>query len=61
MEQHSFNKKIKGVPYLTCSKCGLVKLNNPFTKWCISKGCDYQDHPEYNNQRKTCMRNSKNG
>ena len=47
MEQHSFNKKINGIPYLICSKCGLIQLKNDFSRWCIQQGCDYQSHPEF--------------
>jgi hypothetical protein len=47
MEQHSFKKKIKCLPYLVCEKCGLVLIHNPFTKWCQESGCDYQTHPQF--------------
>jgi hypothetical protein len=32
-------------PY--CRRCGLVKLNNPITNWCVSQGCYYDEHPKY--------------
>ena len=51
MEQHSFNKKLKNLSYLICSKCGLIKLNNPFTLWCVGQGCDYSEHPKYQTER----------
>lgn len=34
-----------------CAKCGLVSLNNDFTRWAISKGCNNEDHPGYKNAR----------
>jgi hypothetical protein len=45
METHSFTKKIKGIYY--CAKCGLVYLNNDFTRWCIKRGCEYDVHADY--------------
>lgn len=51
IEFHVFNKRLKGMPYLICSKCGMVKLNNPFSVWCAKMGCDHEEHPDYNNQR----------
>lgn len=30
-----------------CSRCGLVRLRNPLTDWCIAKGCYHEDHPQY--------------
>jgi hypothetical protein len=44
-EPHNFNRKLNHWQY--CSKCGLVALKNKLTEWCISKGCDYKDHPSY--------------
>ena len=52
MEQHSFNKKINGLPYLICSKCGLISLKNEFSRWCIQQGCDYQSHPQFLSKKK---------
>lgn len=49
MIQHHFNKKIKGIVY--CGNCGLVYLNNDFTRWCVKRGCDYDEHPEYHKVR----------
>lgn len=52
MEPHSFKEecRIVGKPY--CSKCGLVALNNDFTRWSIDKGCLSELHPQYNSKRK---------
>lgn len=49
-EPHNFNGTIAGKKY--CLKCGLVALNNSFTKWGIDKGCNNKEHPGYENQRK---------
>ena len=35
-----------------CVKCGLIRLNNAFTDWAVSKGCNYQDDPGLARQRK---------
>lgn len=47
IEQHNFQKLYKGIPWLVCAKCGLVALRNPFTKWCMSNGCNHSEHPNY--------------
>lgn len=48
---HNFNagKKAGGKPY--CAICGLVGLNNEFTRWSIKMGCFSDLHPQYKNQR----------
>lgn len=50
-EPHSFTWKLNGLPNLICNKCGLIRLHNPFTDWCVSQGCDYENHPNYINIR----------
>ena len=35
-----------------CRCCGLLALNNRATDWCIQKGCNFTDHPEYKNAMK---------
>lgn len=44
-EPHKFDRFIVSYPY--CSKCGLIRLKNPLTDWCASKGCNYDEHPSY--------------
>lgn len=44
--------KVKWLPYMMCAWCGLLYLNNQFTSFCIKKGCNCEDHPEYNRYRK---------
>ena len=45
-EGHSL-RPLKGVGKNWCPKCGLVALNNAISHWCIDKGCNYSDHPQY--------------
>lgn len=47
---HNFKGKINNKSY--CIHCGLVALNNDFTRWAIDKGCMNELHPSYKNQRK---------
>lgn len=42
--QFVFNKKI-GKTY--CVKCGLILLNNDFSKWASEKGCHNEYHSSY--------------
>jgi hypothetical protein len=41
----------KGLGKRVCKECGLVWLNNAFTRWAIRLGCDNAAHPDYQNQR----------
>lgn len=41
--KHSFKPR-KSIPWLVCSGCGLVRLRNAFTDWCVARGCDYDEH-----------------
>lgn len=38
---------MKGIGKQRCKYCGLVALRNPLTQWCIDKGCNHEDHPQY--------------
>jgi len=42
----------KGAGKQYCKSCGLLNLNNKFTKWCIDKGCLNDLHSNYQQQRK---------
>jgi hypothetical protein len=56
-EAHSFiqNSRI-GKP--VCSSCGLIALNNSFTRFSIDKGCLSELHPSYEKERvKTGFKN----
>ena len=46
-------KNIKGVGRQCCTKCGLIRLKNSLTRWCIDKGCDHDLHPNFKQQCKT--------
>jgi hypothetical protein len=45
VKNHSFKGRVAGKQY--CIYCGLVSLNNPFTDWCIRKGCEHEANPGY--------------
>ena len=30
-----------------CTGCGLLRLHNALTEWCVRHGCDYEEHPLY--------------
>jgi hypothetical protein len=38
---------MKLVPWPVCKGCGLLKLHNPLTDWCVRNGCNHEDHPGY--------------
>ena len=46
MQGHSF-VPLKGSGKMYCRSCGLVALNNDFTRWCIDKGCNHEYHSQY--------------
>jgi len=50
-EAHNFIK-LKNVPWVYCKYCGLLKLNNALTSWCVKMGCNNGDHPNHNNMVK---------
>lgn len=40
------------LPIPICASCGLLALKNSLSRWCVEKGCDYAEHPEYQRQVK---------
>lgn len=44
--------KSKAFPWLFCKHCGLLYLNNKFTKWSIRMGCNNIYHSDYIRMRK---------
>ncbi len=52
---HSF-RPVKGLSWPVCSCCGLVRLRNPLTDWCVRNGCNHEDHPGYRNAVATLSR-----
>lgn len=55
-EEHNFQKRFRSIPWLVCTKCGLVRLRNPFTDWCVRQGCNAEDHPQYEQIKKQLTR-----
>jgi len=45
-------RKRGNITWMVCDGCGLVYLNNEFTRWSIKKGCNYQDSPQFEDARK---------
>ncbi len=45
-EAHSFIK-LKNAPWLYCKYCGLLRLNNSLTRWCVRMGCNNEYHNNY--------------
>jgi len=43
---------LNGVGKSYCLGCGLVNLNNDFTRWCVRMGCNSDEHPQYIQKRK---------
>lgn len=46
VEHHAFVIR-PSIGKAVCKHCGLIKLNNPFSDWCVRNGCDAEDHPNY--------------
>ncbi len=47
---HSFKTDLpvaKIIGRSVCVGCGLARLRNKLTDWCVAKGCDYDEHPDY--------------
>jgi hypothetical protein len=44
---------VKQLPRPMCGGCGLVRLRNLLTDWCVSHGCDHDDHPGYRDAVRT--------
>lgn len=36
-----------------CVNCGLARMKNLLTEWCVAKGCEYQDHPGFREALRT--------
>ena len=49
-ERHAF-VLLKPASCYYCKYCGLVRLKNKFTKWCIRMGCNNEYHPTYMRMR----------
>jgi hypothetical protein len=51
-EPHRF-VKLGRLPYVGCIKCGLVRLNNRFTEWAMKNGCNNDEHPQYEQMKRS--------
>lgn len=49
-EPHRF-EKWRCLPWEICTKCGLVRLRNRITDFCVRHGCNAKDHPLYARER----------
>lgn len=47
MIAHSWKLNVAGKQ--VCNTCGLVALNNDFTRWAMNKGCMNHLHPDFKN------------
>lgn len=47
-EGHKFENPKNRFYKPVCFRCGLMSLNNKITHWCVKKGCNHQDHPDFN-------------
>lgn len=36
-----------------CINCGLLRLHNLLTDWCVAKGCNFDEHPGYKHALRT--------
>lgn len=45
-EPHKF-KKLRRIPWEFCTGCGLLRLHNALTDWCVRQGCNHDEHPGY--------------
>lgn len=39
---HAMNRRIKRFPWVICSHCGLVSLNNESTRKAMREGCEQE-------------------
>lgn len=47
---HNMKGRIAGKA--CCLNCGLIALNNEFSRWSIDKGCLSELHPSYKSKRR---------
>lgn len=46
-EPHVFVSITKRLTIPMCRKCGLVRLRNALSDWCVKHGCNYDEHPGF--------------
>lgn len=54
MQGHSFSRTASGKPY--CTNCGLMALNNDFSRWSVKHGCNSDLHPSFKAQRRKAIK-----
>jgi hypothetical protein len=50
MSGHSFKADHPAARFIgraVCGNCGLVRLKNLLTEWCVARGCDFREHPGF--------------
>lgn len=50
---------LRGVGKQYCTSCGLVRLNNAISDWCVGRGCEYDLHSQYTSKVKQLTRSKK--
>lgn len=55
MDPYKYEKhepvKRRWAPWVMCKWCGLIYLNNDFTRWCVKMGCNNAAHPDHKKAR----------
>jgi len=51
-ESHKFQNHKNMYYKAVCVRCGLMRLSNRITDWCVKHGCNHDDHPDYLNKLK---------
>jgi len=51
-EAHKFQNHKNMYYKPVCARCGLMRLSNRITDWCVKKGCNHDEHPDYLNKLK---------
>ena len=46
-EGHRFENPKNRFYKPVCVRCGLMRLNNPITHWCVKYGCNHEVRSEY--------------
>lgn len=45
MQHHEWGRVLSGKS--VCVECGLMRLHNALTDWCVKMGCEHAEHPQY--------------
>lgn len=55
-EPHIFRTDIRAGGKQYCLNCGLLSLNNEFSRWSVRMGCLNESHPDYEKIRSRCTK-----